>query len=201
MYRTPTRYWEKVKEFIDLHLKASRIRPSSSHIASGTIMVPKTADPEGMPRVVHDYRALNTETIKDHTPLMRQEDILDCMARALVRGKIDLVCAYYQILMEIADIHKTAFKTPFGMYEWLVMPQGLCNAVATFQRYMNWVLRDYIGKFCAVYIDDIAIWSDSVEEHAEHVRLIMDEWMMKSHLESLALWQPTTAIYVKLVKK
>ena len=92
---------------------------------------------DGMPRVVHDYRALNTETVKDHTPLMRQEDILDCMAHALVRGKIDLVCAYYQILMEIADIHKTAFKTLFGMYEWLVMPQGLCNAVATFQRYIN----------------------------------------------------------------
>lgn len=174
MYRTPTRYWDKLKEFIDLHLKAGRIRPSSSHIASGTIIVPKASDPE-MPRVVHDYRALNAETIKDHTPLMRQEDILDCMARASIRGKIDLVCAYYQILMEIADIHKTAFKTPFGMYEWLVMPQGLCNAVATFQRYMNWVLRDYIGKFCAVYIDDIAIWSNSVEEHAEHVGLIMEK--------------------------
>ena len=76
--------------------------------------------------------------------------------------------------MEEADIHKTAFKTPFGMYEWLVMPQGLCNAVATFQRYMNWVLRKYVGRFCAVYIDDIAIWSNSVEEHEEHVRLILE---------------------------
>ena len=174
-YRIPTRYWSKLKEFIDMHLKAGRIRPSSSHIASGTIIVPKPTDPDGMPRVVHDYRALNAETVKDHTPLPRQEDIIDCMARAVVRGKIDLVCAYYQILMEIADIHKTAFKTPFGMYEWLVMPQGLCNAVATFQRYMNWVLRDYIGKFCAVYIDDIGIWSNSVEEHAEHVRLILEK--------------------------
>ena len=174
-YRIPTRYWSKLKEFIEIHLKAGRIRPSSSHIASGTIMVPKESDPDGMPRVVHDYRALNAETVKDHTPLMRQEDILECMARAIVRGKIDLVCAYYQILMEIADIHKTAFKTPFGMYEWLVMPQGLCNAVATFQRYMNWVLRDYIGKFCAVYIDDIAIWSDSIEEHAEHVQMVLEK--------------------------
>src|SRR5437667_1119436 len=77
--------------------------------------------------------------------------------------------------MEIADIHKTAFKTPFGMYEWLVMPQGLCNAVATFQRYMNWVLWDYIGKFCTVYIDDIVIWSKSVEEHTEHVRLVLEK--------------------------
>ena len=76
--------------------------------------------------------------------------------------------------MREADIHKTAFKTPFGTYEWLVMPQGLCNAVATFQRYMNWVLRKYVGRFCAVYIDDIAIWSNSVEEHEEHVRLILE---------------------------
>ena len=106
----------------------------------------------GMPRVVYDYRALNVKTVKDHTPFPRQDDIIECLARAIIRGKIDLVCTYYHILMEIVDIHKTAFKTPFGIYEWLVMPQGLYNAVATFQRYMNWILWDYIGKFCAVYI-------------------------------------------------
>ena len=72
------------------------------------------------------------------------------------------------------DIHKTVFKALFGLYEWLVMPQGLCHAVATFQRYMNWVLRDYVGWFCAVYIDDIAIWSNSIEEHEEHIRLILE---------------------------
>ena len=71
-------------------------------------------------------------------------------------------------------IYKTAFKTPFGLFEWTVMPQGLCNAPATFQRYMNYVLRDYIGVFCAVYLDDIAIFSNSVEEHKEHVRLILE---------------------------
>ncbi len=71
------------------------------------------------------------------------------------------------------DIHKTALKTPFGLYEWVVMPQGLCNAPATFQRYMNYVLREYIGKFCAVYQDDIAIFSNSVEEHKQHIHLIL----------------------------
>lgn len=131
-------------------------------------MVPKD-DPTVMPRVVHDYRGDNAKTVKDYTPLTRQDDIIENLAWAKVRGKIDLICACYQILMEVADIHKTAFKTPFGTYEWLVIPQGLCNAVATFQRYMNWVLRKYVGRFCAVYIDDIAIWSNSVEEHGEHV--------------------------------
>jgi hypothetical protein len=90
MYRIPIGYWSKLKDFIDMHLKAGRIRPSSSHIASGTIIVPKASDPEGMPRVVHDYRALNAETVKDHTPLTRQEDIIDCMARALIRGRLIL---------------------------------------------------------------------------------------------------------------
>jgi RNase H-like domain found in reverse transcriptase/Reverse transcriptase (RNA-dependent DNA polymerase)/Integrase zinc binding domain/Chromo (CHRromatin Organisation MOdifier) domain/Retroviral aspartyl protease/Zinc knuckle len=173
MFRLPNRYWPQMRDFLDEHLAAGRIRPSSSHIASGTWMIPKD-DPIDMPRVVHDYRALNAKTVKDHTPLTRQDDIIEKLARGKIRGKIDLICAYYQILMEAADVHKTAFKTPFGTFEWLVMPQGLCNAVATFQRYMNWVLRKYVGRFCAVYIDDIAIWSDSIEEHEEHVRLILE---------------------------
>jgi len=71
------------------------------------------------------------------------------------------------------DVHKTAFKTPFGLFEWLVMPQGLCNAPATWQRFMNWVLRKYVGKICHVYIDDIAIFSDSLLEHHRNVRLVL----------------------------
>ena len=172
LMRVPTRYWPAMKRFIDTNLNAKRIRPSSSHISAGTLMTPKkdlTVDP----RVVHDYRELNERTVKDHTPLPRQDEILELLVRAVVRGKIDLVNAYYQILMHSDDVHKTAFKTPFGLYEWLVMPQGLCNAPATFQRYMNYVLREYIGKFCAVYQDDIAIFSNSIEEHKQHVHLIL----------------------------
>ena len=120
-----------MRDFLDEHLATGRIRRSSSHIASGTWMIPKD-DPIDMPCVVHDYRTLNAKTIKDHTPLMHQDDIIKRLAKGKVRGKINLICAYYQILMEIADIHKTAFKTPFGTYEWLVMPQGLCNAVTGF---------------------------------------------------------------------
>jgi len=172
LMRVPTRYWPAMKRFIDTNLKAKRIRPSSSHISAGTFMTPKKI-PTVDPRVVHDYRELNERTVKDHTPLPRQDEILELLVRAVVRGKIDLVNAYYQILMHPDDIHKTAFKTPFGLHEWLVMPQGLCNAPATFQRYMNYVLREYIGKFCAVYQDDIAIFSNSVEEHKKHVHLIL----------------------------
>jgi hypothetical protein len=173
MFRVPTQYWQKMMLFIEHHLRAGRIRPSSSNIAAGTWMIPKD-DPDDMPRVVHDYRKLNANTVKDHTPLPRQDEIIEVMARATVRGTIDLPNAYYQTSVAEEDRHKTAFKTPFGMYEWCVMPQGLCNAPATFQRYMNWVLRDYIGKICAVYIDDIAIWSSSVEEHERNVKSVLD---------------------------
>jgi hypothetical protein len=172
MLRLTSRFQRCLLEFINEHLRAGRIRPSSSHIASGTWMIAKK-DPNAMPRVVHDYRALNSHTIKDHTPLPRQDDIIESMAKAKIRGKLDLPLAYGQVLMEESDIHKTAFKTPFGLYEWVVMPQGLCNAPATFQRFMNWILREYIGRFCAVYIDDIAIWSSSIEQHKEHIHLIL----------------------------
>ena len=136
-------------------------------------MVPRS-DPKDDPRVVHDYQQLNDNTVKDHTPIPWQDETIEMIARAKVQGKLDLPDAYYQIWMFPDDIHKTAFKTPFGLFEWTVMPQGLCNAPATFQRYMNYVLHNYIGKFCAVYLDDIAIFSNSVEEHKEHIRLILE---------------------------
>ena len=172
LMRVPTKYWPALRRFIDANLKAGRLRPSSSHISAGTFLVPKK-NPDADPRVVHDYRALNEKTVKDHTPLPRQDEILELLVRAVVRGKIDLVNAFYQILVEAGDIHKTAIKTPFGLYEWTVMPQGLCNAPATFQRFMNYVLREYIGKICAVYQDDIAIFSNSIEEHKRNVHLIL----------------------------
>ena len=172
LMRVPTKYWPALQRFINANLKAGRLRPSSSHISAGTFLTPKK-NPNVDPRVVHDYRALNEKTVKDHTPLPRQDEILELLVRAVVRGKIDLVNAFYQIRMEPDDIHKTAIKTPFGLYEWTVMPQGLCNAPASFQRFMNYVLREYIGKICAVYQDDIAIFSNSIEEHKRNVHLIL----------------------------
>ena len=173
-----TKYWPALRRFIDANLKAGRLRPSSSHILAGMFLVPKK-NPNVDPHVVHDYRALNEKTVKDHMPLPRQDEILELLVRAVVRGKIDLVNAFYQILMEPGDIHKTAIKTPFGLYEWMVMPQGLCNAPASFQRFMNYVLQEYIGKICTVYQDDIVIFSNSVEEHMRNVHLILQ--VLRSH--------------------
>jgi hypothetical protein len=105
-----------MRDFLDEYLTTDRIRRSSSHITSGTWMIPKD-DPTIMPRIIHDYRTLNTKTIKDHIPLIYQDDIIERLIKAKIRGKIDLIYIYYQILMEMADIHKTVFKTPFGTYE------------------------------------------------------------------------------------
>jgi hypothetical protein len=86
MFRLPTRYWPQMRDFLDEYLAAGHIRRSSSHIASGTWMIPKD-DPTVMPRVVHDYCALNSKTVKDHTPLTRQDNIIERLAKAKIRGK------------------------------------------------------------------------------------------------------------------
>jgi hypothetical protein len=173
MFALPEKFLNHMLDFLEEHLAAGRIRPSSSNMAAGTWMIPKE-DKTVMPRVVHDYRALNENTVKDHTPIPRQDQILRRLAKSAIRGFVDCPTAYYQMDMEPDDVHKTAFKTPFGMFEWLVMPQGLCNAVGTWQRFMNWVLRKYVGRICYVYFDDIAIFSDSIEEHRRNVRLVLE---------------------------
>jgi len=173
MFAIPEKFAIHMMDFISENLAAGRIRPSSSSVASGTWMIPKK-DSTARPRVVHDDRALNDNTVKDHTPLPRQDQIICRMARAKIRGILDCLNSYYQMDMHPDSVHLTAFKTPFGMFEWLVMPQGLCNACATWQRFMNWVLRKYVGRICYVYIDDIGIFSNSVEEHHRNVRLVLE---------------------------
>ena len=176
--RISNKFLVPFKKWIDDYVKADRLVSSSSHISFRTFLRPKK-DPNAFPRVVHDYRALNDNTVKDHTPVPHQDRILEVAIRAHIRGVIDMVSAYYQHWVDKRDRHKTAILTPWGLYEWTVIPQGLCNAVASWQKFMNWILCDYIGVFCEVYLDDILIYSNSVEEHKAHVRLILDT--LRSH--------------------
>src|SRR4030095_2912174 len=121
-----------------------------------------------------DYRMLNSKTVKNAYPLPRIQDCLDKLGRAVRLSTIDMLSGYWQLRVAERDIPKTAFNTRYGKYEFMVMPFGLTNAPATFKALMNSILRPYIDKFVLVYLDDILVYSNSDEEHLEHLKLVFE---------------------------
>ncbi|GJS84164.1 putative reverse transcriptase domain-containing protein [Tanacetum coccineum] len=147
------------------------IRPSTSPWGAPVLFVKKK---DGSFRMCIDYRELNKLTVKNRYPLPRIDDLFDQLQGLSVYSKIDLRSGYHQLRVRDEDIPKTAFRTRYGHYEFQVMPFGLTNAPAVFMDLMNRVCKPYLDKFVIVFIDDILIYSRNKEEHANHLRIILE---------------------------
>ncbi|KGK36301.1 hypothetical protein JL09_g4549 [Pichia kudriavzevii] len=130
--------------------------------------------PNGSMKMCVDYGLLNNNTVKDKFPIPRIDKLITFFGGASVFSKLDLMSGYFQVRIAENDMEKTAFSTDYGHYEWVVMPFGLTNAPSTFQRMMNRILAPYLNQFVQVYLDDIIIYSKTVEEHYSHIGKILE---------------------------
>ena len=161
---------QAVKKYIDEELLKGTIEKSNSPCAAPVLIVRK---PGGGLRVCMDYRALNALTIKDRYPIPLIKETLERLAKAKFYTKLDIVAAFNNLRIKEGDEWMTAFITRYGLYQYKVMPFGLCNGPASWQRYMNDMMHEYLDEFVTVYLDDLLIYSPDLQSHKQHVRKVL----------------------------
>jgi len=169
-YRLNPEKKQQMREEVNYLLQNGLAVPSSSPWASPCLLVPKEG---GQLRMCTDYRRLNVVTIPDSYPLPRVDDLIDAVGQSKYLSKIDLHKGFYQIMLTEKARVTSAFITPFGLYEYLVMPFGMRNSPATFQRVMNFTLRGLEGVH--VYLDDILILSETWSQHLKSLSCVLQK--------------------------
>lgn len=187
--RIPPSEYEVVKTHINQLMEAGIVRESSSPYASPIVLVKKK---DGSLRMCVDYRHLNVKTRKDAFPLPRIEESLDSLSGARWFSTLDLASGYLQVPVSEHDRPKTAFCTPFGLFEFNRMPFGLCNAPSTFQRLMERLFGDQQCQSLLLYLDDIVVFSTSVAQHLQRLELVLDRLRregLKANLQKCAFFK------------
>lgn len=171
-YSCPHKFREAWQALIQWHLDARHIQPSSLPHASPAFIIPK-ADPTVLPQWINDYWQLNKNTVTDSHPLPHIDDILDDCTKGNIWCTINMTNSFIQTHMHPDDITLTVVMVPFGLFEWNIMPMGLKNAPVIHQCRVSAMLRPWIGKICHIYLDNIVIWSNSLEEHCHNIQMIL----------------------------
>ncbi|KAL0561145.1 hypothetical protein IC582_001565 [Cucumis melo] len=169
-YRMAPAELKELKVQLQELLDKGFIRPSVSPWGAPVLFVKKK---DGSMRLCIDYRELNKVTVKNRYPLPRIDDLFDQLQGATVFSKIDLRSGYHQLRIKDEDVPKTAFRSRYGHYEFIVMSFGLTNAPAVFMDLMNRVFREFLDTFVIVFIDDILIYSKTEAEHEKHLRMVL----------------------------
>lgn len=169
--RLPPSQFEAVKAHIKQLLDGQVIRESCSPYASPIVLVKKK---DGSLRMCVDYRQVNAKTRKDAFPLPRIEESLDALSGAKWFSTLDLASGYNQVPVAEEDKYKTAFCTPFGLFEFNRMPFGLCNAPSTFQRLMERIFGDQSFQSLLLYLDDVIIFSSSIDQHLQRLEMVLN---------------------------
>ncbi|GKE21561.1 putative reverse transcriptase domain-containing protein [Tanacetum coccineum] len=167
-------YIPVVREFLKVFPEDLPGLPPVRQVEFQIDLIPGATPKDGSFKMCIDYWELNKLTVKNHYPLPRIDDLFDQLQGSSVYSKIDLRSGYHQLRVRDGDIPKTTFRTRYKYYEFQVMPFGLTNAPAVFMDLMNHVCKPYLDKFVIVFIDDILIYSHNEEEHANHLRIILE---------------------------